>query len=138
MDCSYFRARLNQFVDGELGYIDVAELQGHLSFCPHCAAELAQLSEVRGAMAAWGEVELAPPPGFAERVAAAAALEAKPGEATRRARRRRRARRARRRRSAASRCPAAAPSPSRTSSATASPRPPSSSRWSATCAAPGS
>jgi len=59
MDCSYFRARLNQFVDGELGYIDVAELQGHLSFCPHCAAELAQLSEVRGAMATWGEVELA-------------------------------------------------------------------------------
>jgi anti-sigma factor RsiW len=82
MDCSYFRSRLNQFVDGDLGYIDVAELQGHLSFCPHCAAELAQLSEVRGAMAAWGEVELAPPPGFAERVAAAAALEAKPGEAT--------------------------------------------------------
>jgi hypothetical protein len=33
-------------------------------------------------MVAWGEVELAPPPGFAERVAAAAALEARPGEAT--------------------------------------------------------
>jgi hypothetical protein len=82
MDCSYFRARLNQFVDGELGYLDVAELQGHLSFCPHCASELSQLSEVRAAMATWGEVELAQPPGFAERVAAAAALEAKPGEAT--------------------------------------------------------
>ena len=82
MDCSYFRARLNQFVDGELGYLEVAELQGHLSFCPDCAAELAQLSEVRGAMAAWGETELAAPPGFAERVAAVTALEAKPGEAT--------------------------------------------------------
>ena len=82
MDCSYFRSRLNQFVDGELGYLDVAELQGHLSFCPDCAQELAQLSEVRGALAAWGEAELAPPPGFAERVAAAAALEPKPGEAT--------------------------------------------------------
>ena len=82
MDCSYFRARLNQFVDGELGYLEVAELQGHLSFCPDCAAELAQLSEVRGAMAAWGESELAAPPGFAERVVAATALEAKPGEAT--------------------------------------------------------
>jgi anti-sigma factor RsiW len=81
-DCSYFRARLNEFVDGELGYLDVAELQGHLSFCPDCASELTQLSELRGSMAAWGEVELAPPPGFAERVAAAAALEAKPGEAT--------------------------------------------------------
>ena len=82
MDCSYFSARLNQFVDGELGYLDVAELQGHLSFCAHCSAELSQLSELRGALAAWGEVELAPPPGFAERVAAAAALEAKPGEVT--------------------------------------------------------
>jgi len=82
MDCSYFRARLNQFVDGELGYLDVAELQGHLSFCAHCSAELSQLSELRGALAAWGEAELAPPPGFAERVAAAAALEAKPGEVT--------------------------------------------------------
>lgn len=79
MDCSYFRSRLNQFVDAELGYLEVAELQGHLSFCPDCAAELAQLSEVRGAMAAWSEVELAPPPGFFERVAAAAALEPKPG-----------------------------------------------------------
>jgi anti-sigma factor RsiW len=82
MDCSYFRARLNQYVDGELGYLEVAELQGHLSFCPHCAAELGQLSELRGALAAWGEVELASPPGFAERVAAAAALEPKPGDAT--------------------------------------------------------
>ena len=82
MDCSYFSARLNQFVDGELGYLDVAELQGHLSFCAHCSAELSQLSELRGALAAWGEAELAPPPGFAERVAAAAALEAKPGEVT--------------------------------------------------------
>jgi anti-sigma factor RsiW len=82
MDCSYFRARLNEFVDGELGYLDVAELQRHLSFCPDCASELTQLSELRGSMAVWGEVELAPPPGFAERVAAAAALEAKPGEAT--------------------------------------------------------
>jgi anti-sigma factor RsiW len=82
MDCSYFRARLNQFVDGELGYLEVAELQRHLSFCAYCAAELAQLSELRGAMAAWGEAELAPPGGFSERVAAAAALEAKPGAAT--------------------------------------------------------
>jgi hypothetical protein len=82
MDCSYFRSRLNQFVDGELGYLEVAELQGHLSFCPDCAAELGQLSELRGALATWGEVELASPPGFAERLSAAAALEPKPGEAT--------------------------------------------------------
>jgi anti-sigma factor RsiW len=79
MDCSYFRSRLNRFVDGELGYLEVAELQGHLSFCPDCAAELAQLSQVRGAMAAWGEAELTPPR-FAERVTAAA-LKARPGQA---------------------------------------------------------
>jgi anti-sigma factor RsiW len=82
MDCSYFRARINHYVDGELGYLETAELQGHLSFCADCAEELAQMSEVRGAMATWGRTELAPPPGFAERVAAAAALEPKPGEAT--------------------------------------------------------
>ncbi|HOU27969.1 MAG TPA: zf-HC2 domain-containing protein [Thermoleophilia bacterium] len=79
MDCSYFCSRLNQFVDGELGYLEVAELQGHLSFCPDCAAELARISEVRAAMAAWGEAELAPPPGFAERVLARAALDPVPG-----------------------------------------------------------
>ena len=81
MDCSYFRERINQFIDGELGYLEVAELQGHLSFCADCAAELAQMSEVRGALAAWGRVELAPPPGFAERVTAAAELEPLPGAA---------------------------------------------------------
>ena len=54
MDCSYFRSRINHYVDGELGYLEVAELQSHLSFCPDCAAELAQMSEVRGAMATWG------------------------------------------------------------------------------------
>ena len=70
MDCSYFRERINRFIDGELGYLEVSELQGHLSFCPDCAAELAQMSDLRAAMAAWGRVELAPPPGFAERVMA--------------------------------------------------------------------
>jgi hypothetical protein len=34
---------------------------------------------VRGALAAWGTVELAPPPGFAERVAAAVEPEPAPG-----------------------------------------------------------
>ena len=82
MDCSYFRERINHYVDGELGYLDVAELQGHLSFCPDCAEELAGLSETRGVLAAWGRVELEPPPGFAERVAATVACEAKPGKAT--------------------------------------------------------
>ena len=81
MDCSYFRERINNFIDGELGYLDVAELQQHLSFCAGCAAELAQMSELRGALAAWGRLELAPPPGFAERVMAAVELEPAPGAA---------------------------------------------------------
>jgi len=79
MDCSYFRERINRFIDGELGYLEVSELQGHLSFCPDCAAELAQMSDLRAGMAAWGRVELAPPPGFAERVMAAVELEPAPG-----------------------------------------------------------
>ena len=81
MDCSYFRERINDFIDGELGYLEVAELQQHLSFCPDCALELAEMSEVRGALAAWGRLELAPPPGFAERVTAAVELERAPGAA---------------------------------------------------------
>jgi anti-sigma factor RsiW len=79
MDCSYFRERINQYVDGEMGYLEVAELQAHLSFCPDCAAELAQVGEARGALAAWGRLELATPPGFAERVLAAVELEPAPG-----------------------------------------------------------
>ena len=81
MDCSYFSERINNLIDGELGYLDVAELQQHLSFCPDCAAELAQLGKVRGDLAAWGRLELAPPPGFAERVTAAVELEPAPGAA---------------------------------------------------------
>jgi anti-sigma factor RsiW len=79
MDCSYFCERINLYIDGELGYLEVAELQDHLSFCPHCAAGLAQMSTLRGAMAAWGRAELAAPPGFAERVIAAVELEPAPG-----------------------------------------------------------
>ncbi|MEI6451183.1 MAG: zf-HC2 domain-containing protein [Actinomycetes bacterium] len=79
MDCSYFRERINLYIDGEMGYLEVAELQAHLSFCPDCAAELAQVGEVRGALAAWGRLELATPQGFAERVMAAVELEPAPG-----------------------------------------------------------
>ncbi len=68
MDCSYFARRINNYIDGELGYVEVAELQQHLSFCESCAAEITRLSEVRTALAKWGQLELAPPPGFAERV----------------------------------------------------------------------
>ena len=79
MDCSYFCERINLYIDGELGYLEVAELQQHLSFCPDCASELAQVGEVRGALAAWGRLELAPPSGFSERVMTAVELEPAPG-----------------------------------------------------------
>jgi anti-sigma factor RsiW len=79
MDCSYFGERIDRYIDGELGYMEVAELQSHLSFCPHCAGMLAQSGRMRGVLAAWGRVELATPPGFAERVRAAVELEPAPG-----------------------------------------------------------
>ena len=75
MDCSYFRQRINRYIDGELGYLEVAQLQSHLSHCPECAVELAQLGEVRGILAAWGRLELDPPGGFAVRVMSAIELE---------------------------------------------------------------
>ena len=34
MDCSYFRERINQYVDGELGYLEVAELQAPPELLP--------------------------------------------------------------------------------------------------------
>jgi anti-sigma factor RsiW len=71
MDCSYFHAHIDRQIDGELGYLEVAELRHHLDCCGACAAELAEAGKVRDALAAWSTVELAPPPGFSERVMAA-------------------------------------------------------------------
>ena len=34
MDCSYFRERINRYIDGEIGYLEVAELQAHLELLP--------------------------------------------------------------------------------------------------------
>ncbi len=69
MDCGYLRLRMNLYLDAELGYPEVAELQRHLESCPSCAAELAEVGMVREAMAAWGRIEFAPP-GLAQRVIA--------------------------------------------------------------------
>jgi anti-sigma factor RsiW len=73
MDCVRFREVIQRYVDGELGDADVALFQKHLSFCPACAAELDEISAVRNALAACGDVEAAVPVGFADRVCAAAA-----------------------------------------------------------------
>jgi len=78
-DCSRYRDHINRYLDGELGYLEVAELQRHLDFCPDCAVELAQTGALRSALAAWGRREVPPPPGFSVAVMAAVALEPAPG-----------------------------------------------------------
>jgi anti-sigma factor RsiW len=79
MECASCPGQLHRYIDGELGYVEVGELQDHLSFCPECAEQLRGLSAVRGALAAWGRAELMPSPGFAERVEQAVAREPAPG-----------------------------------------------------------
>ena len=72
MDCGGVRALINRYIDGELGYVETAEFQQHLDFCADCSQELRELGDLRGTLAAWGGVPLAPPDGFADRVMAAA------------------------------------------------------------------
>jgi anti-sigma factor RsiW len=79
MECGYCHEQLNRYIDGELGYVEVAELQRHLSFCPECTTELRELSTLRGTLAAWGRTMLAPSPGFSERLMAMVAAEPAPG-----------------------------------------------------------
>jgi len=79
MDCSGVRALINRYIDGELGYVETAEFQQHLDFCPDCSLELRELGELRGTLAAWGGVPLAPPAGFADRVMVAVATQPLPG-----------------------------------------------------------
>ncbi len=90
MDCGGVRALINRYIDGELGYVEIAEFQQHLDFCPDCALELRELGDLRGVLAAWGGIRLAPPMGFADRVMAAVEREPLPGlaAAARRSRRR--------------------------------------------------
>jgi anti-sigma factor RsiW len=79
MDCSGVGALINRYIDGELGYVETAEFQQHLDFCPDCALELRELGGLRGTLAAWGGVPLAPPAGFADRVMATVGREPLPG-----------------------------------------------------------
>jgi anti-sigma factor RsiW len=81
MDCSHFQARIDRRLDGELDYLEIAGLERHLDSCVDCAAESAETSAVRSALAAWGSVELTPPPGFAQRVIAAVEREPAVGAA---------------------------------------------------------
>ena len=79
MDCSGVGALINRYIDGELGYVETAEFQQHLDFCPDCALELRELGDLRGVLAGWGEVRLAPAAGFTDRVMAAVGREPQPG-----------------------------------------------------------
>jgi anti-sigma factor RsiW len=79
MDCSGVHALINRYIDGELGYVETAEFQQHLDFCPDCSLELRELARLRGILAAWGGVQLAPPAGFAGRVMAAVERQPLPG-----------------------------------------------------------
>ena len=79
MDCSGVRALINRYIDGELGYVETAEFQQHLDFCPDCSLELRELAGLRGVLAAWGGVQLAPSAGFAGRVMTAVERQPLPG-----------------------------------------------------------
>jgi anti-sigma factor RsiW len=79
MDCSGVRALINRYIDGELGYVEIAEFQQHLDFCPDCSLELRELGDLRGVLAALGEIRLAPPTGFSDGVMAAVGREPLPG-----------------------------------------------------------
>jgi anti-sigma factor RsiW len=79
MDCSGVGALINRYIDGELGYVETAEFQHHLDFCPDCALELRELGGVRGALAQWGGMRMAPAAEFTDRVMAAVAREPLPG-----------------------------------------------------------
>ena len=75
MECSYCRGQVNRYLDGELGYVEVAELQAHLDLCVECAAELVELGALRSALAQWGTVEEVPAPDLVARVVAAVEAE---------------------------------------------------------------
>jgi anti-sigma factor RsiW len=79
MDCSGVHALMNRYIDGELGYVETAELQQHLDFCADCSLELRELGDLRGALAAWGGSQLTPPAGFAGRVMTAVERQPLPG-----------------------------------------------------------
>ena len=79
MDCAELRRLINRYIDGELGYLETADFRRHVAFCPECSLELRDLSDVRGALARWGQTQIAPVPGFADRLMSAVAREPLPG-----------------------------------------------------------
>jgi hypothetical protein len=53
LTCAAAKKRLEAFHDRELAVVDEIAVSSHLSWCDHCAAELAELEDVRGALMAF-------------------------------------------------------------------------------------
>ena len=56
IDCSTISLLLEPYVDGELGRVTRDAVGSHLSTCPACAAQLAQLNQLHEAVLAWPEL----------------------------------------------------------------------------------
>jgi len=62
MNCGEFRAKLGEFIRGELGEAERAEMEEHLRVCPHCRAEYER--EIRIEELLSGAEKVSPPPGL--------------------------------------------------------------------------
>jgi predicted anti-sigma-YlaC factor YlaD len=60
MTCERIEELLSAYLEGELAAAEKAEMDVHLAACPECAALLALMKDMSGAMAAFGEVEPSP------------------------------------------------------------------------------
>ena len=60
MTCERFEELLSAYLEGELAAAEKAAVDAHLAACPECAALLALMKEMTGAMAAFPEAEPSP------------------------------------------------------------------------------
>jgi predicted anti-sigma-YlaC factor YlaD len=60
MTCERFEELLSAYLEGELAAAEKAEADSHLAACPECAALLALMKDMTGAMAAFPEAEPSP------------------------------------------------------------------------------
>jgi anti-sigma factor RsiW len=60
MTCERIEELLSAYLEGELGAVEKAEVDGHLAACSKCAALFALMKETTGAMAAFPEAAPSP------------------------------------------------------------------------------